>query len=329
MANQTLNLIKDLVIEHNSFGEALKVLEKCYKRKVQGYKEHIGVSILGEAGLGKTTLVKKFRSRHISEYTDTQTYKPIVLVTVPPKPTGTSLCTAILDGLGDGLKSLRESERIKRSRVVHLLKACETKVMVLDEVQHFTNKWNSKVSFEAADSLKIIIDETNIMIVVVGLNYGNSLLIQNEQLKRRFTHNISLSRFDWNQEESRRQFRGLLKAIQSLISPFKTVELSDPEIAFKFFIASGGITGYLMSIIEEAALLADEDCRDEISMNDFSEAFNLISHNFENPKMDFNPFNHTQHKHQMEILYQQSLVIGVSENNQIMSKDNIKKSLKS
>ena len=310
MDKSVVNRIRNIIVNHEAFNKGITTLHNCYKLKTGGYSGHLGVSIFGESGVGKSTLIRKFVAAHQGTRTSTQTYSPIIVVTVPPKPSGTSLCSAILNGLNDPFASNRDTEDKKRGRAIHLIKKCETSVIILDEMQHFTNRWNNKVAHDAADSLKSIVDETNVMMVIAGLEYGKSLFVQNEQLRRRFTYNITLPRFDWNNVASRKQFRGILKFLRNEIAPFQVIDLSAPEISYRMYLASGGITSYLMTLLEHAALMAYTAGNHEIGLEQLEKAYDSIQGLTSNMS---NPFSQKLPSSQFELLNRQVESIGIAD----------------
>lgn len=307
----TISALKDLsniVINHDSFETGLKTLNQLYLLRSEGFDKSIGVSILGESGLGKTTLLKAWLNKGTPYRTEEKLISPIVFVTVPPNPTGTSLCSAILHGLKDPYASNRDPEHKKRLRVIQLVKKCNVSAIILDEIQHFANRWGSVKSHDAADSFKVIMDETQIMMVLSGLEYGSSLFRENEQLTRRFTHNIVFKRFDWTNDPSRLQLRGFLKALQNKLTHFSTIDLSSPEIAFRFFLASGGITSRIVALLEKGAMHAIFENRNEINLNDYAIAYQSIS---AYESLSYNPFEAPIDPNNVGNLIQNSLKIGI------------------
>lgn len=317
MDSSVINSIRNIVVDHEEFHRGREILEHCYQLKQHGFEGCLGIAILGESGVGKTTLIRKFSENHLGSSTETQTYSPIIVVTVPPKPSGNSLCSAILKGLSDPFAYNRDTEDKKRSRVIHLIRECGTTVIILDEMQHFTNRWNNKVAHDAADSLKSIMDETNVMMVIVGLEYGKSLFVQNEQLRRRFSYNITLPRFNWNNESSRKQFKGMLRVVQKSIVSFQIIDLSSPETSFRMYLASGGLASYVMTLLEQAALIAYVKNRFEIGVDELARAYDAIQVSY--PKKA-NPFILTISPAQTEQLYQQYELIGLAEIDRTIAK---------
>jgi DNA transposition AAA+ family ATPase len=313
VSGKLIKSIDDIVVNHKVFSQGLETLHRYYDLKESGYDKSIGIAIIGESGMGKTTLIETFMQAHPKIITETQDFCPITLVSIPTRPKGGSLCDAILEGLGDPVKSSSGDVREKITRIVNLLKVCKTSVLILDEMQHFVNRWNGRDAHDAGDTLKEILKRSNVMLVCCGLEYGVSLFKQNEQLLRRFSRSIKFDRFDWNIQESRSQFRAMLKAIQTAMSSdFKVISLSSNEMAFRLFVASGGIIGYVKELIKEAALNAHLEDSAEINMQHFAEAFKTVEFAVDRDGTLENPFIERINPSNLASLISGSKSIGVS-----------------
>lgn len=313
MMNNILNVIDKIVVNHEAFLDGMNNLNYYFKLKKDGCEQPIGIALIGESGMGKTTLIKKFIEQHAIIESDTQTYTPIALVRMPTRPKGNSLCNAILEGLGDKVSSSRVDIHQKVTRIAYLLNKCQTVALVLDEMQHFVNRWNGRDAHDAGDTLKLILDLSNVMLVCSGLEYGASLFKQNEQLMRRFSRAIKLSRFDWDDAASRTQFKAMLKAIQVAMEPyFKTVDLYSNEMAFRLYVASGGITGYAKAIIVEAAQRVYYRNQTEISLKDYAEAYSVMEFALTFQGSKSNPFTQEVNISNLASMLRESKMIGVA-----------------
>ena len=224
---------------------------------------------------------------------------PVLYVEVPSKPTVKGLASEILAALGDPLAD-KGTEQEKTRRLLKYLKQCKTRVLILDEFQNFVDKSTKfTVIHHVSDWLKNLLNQAKIVTVIAGLPYGEAVLGQNEQLRGRFTKSIHLPRFDWKDDELRNQFLGVLDGFSELLrQQFLTVDLGGAEMAYRFYLASGGLTGYVFNIIriaawniidEERTSLTIEDLDigyqrfvsevDQLSISPFSKNFNLMDGN--------------------------------------------------
>jgi hypothetical protein len=86
------------------------------------------------------------------------------------------------------------------------------------------------------------------------------------------------------------QFRGLLQAFQIEINPFELPDISSEELAYRFYISSGGLMGYVINIIESAMHLAIVNKRFQITIEDLMEAHDVSTMESDR-KFSNNPFN--------------------------------------
>jgi predicted AAA+ superfamily ATPase len=290
--------IEGMLVPHDSFINASKYLEQGFDI-AETIKDSIGLFILGESRTGKTRLLEDFRAIHPSYRTNDGLMVPVLYVEVPSKPTVKGLASKILAALGDPLADKGTEQQLER-RLLKYLEQCKTQVLILDEIQNFVDK-SAKftVIFHMSDWLKSLLNQAKIVIVIAGLPYGDAVFGQNEQLRGRFKNSIKLPRFNWEDDDSRNQFLGLLDGFTALLrQQFDTVDLGSDEMAYRFYLASGGLTGYVFNIIRVAAwnVIADERTTitiedidsgyqqfvsdlDQLSISPFSKKFNFTDGN--------------------------------------------------
>jgi hypothetical protein len=128
-----------------------------------------------------------------------------------------------------------------------------TKMVMIDEFQHFYDKGSHKVMHHVADWLKILVDDSKVALVVAGLPACRAVLDQNEQLSGRFLSPVFMPRFDWRDDEQREEFIGILGAFQDSIgSAFDMPRLDSQEMAFRCYCGTGGLIGYLTKFLRQA-----------------------------------------------------------------------------
>lgn len=281
--------IDSLLVRHSAFTNAAKRLEWAF-RAAPNLKDPFGLYIYGEARTGKSRLIEETVGKHASYRTEKGLIVLVVRLQVPAKPTIKSLAIEILKALGDPMPE-KGTENSMTERLVVLLKACETRLLILDEFQHFVDK-SSKYSVihHVADWLKNLLNSTKVTAVLVGLEYGQAVLSQNEQLRGRFANPIRMPRFDWRDEKLRNEFLGLLDGFSTLMSEkFDVPELGSDEMGYRFYIATGGLTGYIFNLLRMAAWEAIGSGHTTISMHELQIAYEAgINHE---DQYRINPFS--------------------------------------
>ncbi len=148
--------------------------------------------VLAESGCGKTSLCHLLQQRHPRYALPERDVVPILSVAVPPVASLNSLSEAMLEALGHPSPKSGTLTR-KTGMFITLAKACGIEMILFDEAQHLHDRGQVRSHYLASDWIKQLIDALKIPIVFLGLPRTESLLIVNEQLRRRFSKKIYLS----------------------------------------------------------------------------------------------------------------------------------------
>lgn len=165
------------------------------------------------------------------------------------------------------------TENRKTLRLRKLMRQCKTVMVIIDEFQHFYDKVSHKVQHHVADWLKILVDDTRVALVVAGLPSCKAVIEQNEQLAGRFLAPLVMPRFDWQRNESREEFIAILGAFHEALTPhFELPVLDGPEMAFRFYYATGGLIGYLTKLLRQLVWNAQDKRQTVLSLADLQNA---------------------------------------------------------
>lgn len=281
--------VEEMLVPHTAFKEANKALEQAYLA-AHTIKDPIGFYISGESRTGKSRLIEEFMDAHPSSREIYGLKHPVVKVLVPSKPTVKGLASEILRALEDPMAD-KGTEQEKTARLLVLLKQCEVRVLILDEVQHLVDKSAKfEVIHHVSDWLKNLINQSKVVAVIAGLPYARKIFNQNEQLRGRFTNKISIPRFDWQDKTLRIEFLGLLAGFNALMAErFDLPDLSSNEIGIRFYLASGGLTGYVFNILRKTVWDVIDDQRTDITLEDFDVGYrSMVS---EEDQQEVSPFS--------------------------------------
>lgn len=302
------NLVDSLLIENEHFNAAMGRLVKYFERIVSA-KDPICMAIFGETRAGKSTVVEHFELCHPATRDKTGVVMPVLRIKVPSKPTVKSLIEHLLAKLGDPAFD-KGTENIKVMRLLILLRRAHVRMVILDDFQHFIDKGTQKVLHHLADTLKWIIDEAGVAVVVVGLPNARAVLDQNEQLASRFAAPAMMPRFEWTDSNARREFEGILQHIQKMLAPYEFVDFSKPEMAFRFYWASGGLIGFVFKILREAIWYADEHDTKIVSLDDLGSAYETAVFKKADSTVLPNPFSTTIELSEDELTLQKIRQVG-------------------
>ena len=265
------NIIQATLVQHSAFERGWARLIQCFDH-AEGSVEPICVAVVGESRTGKSRLLEEFEREHPRHRSADGVFVPVLRVKAPSKPTVKGLAEVILEKLGDPIWH-KDSENAKSVRIRRLLKECRTRMVVIDEFQHFRDKASDKVAHHVADWLKVLVDDEKIALVVAGLPICRSIINQNEQLAGRFLGEVVMPRFDWNRESDREEFISIVVAFQERMASQFNLPDFDEEWAFRFYCATGGLMGLLAKCLQQAAWDAEDEGRTEIALDHFQAAY--------------------------------------------------------
>lgn len=287
--NEDASLIQETLVPHNGFIKAVDKIEQCFKY-AENSADPICIALIGESRTGKTTVLDACIERHPVTRCDDGLTTPILSVKTPSKPTVKGLVEVMLEAMGDE-QFCTGTENAKTSRLRKLMRDSGTRMVMIDEFQHFFDKGSRKVMHHVADWLKILVDETKVALVVSGLPSCQAVLEQNEQLVGRFSAPIHMPRFDWQNDALRNEFIAILGAFnESLQEHYDLPCLNNQNMAFRFYCATGGLFGYLVKILNSAVVEAIEQKTSMITLGDLAAAHLESTFNKEFISAEIAPF---------------------------------------
>lgn len=273
MKDENYNIVEKILVPHTAMENAVKRIEQCFKASHTS-AEPICIGLIGPSRTGKSRVLEFVEKKHPKKRLDDGLRVPILKVKTPSNPTTKGLAEVMLRAIGDPNPG-KGTETNMTDRLITLLNVAETKMLMVDEFQHFYDKKSHKVMHHVADWLKLMVDESQVALVVSGLPSCQAVLNQNEQLAGRFLSPIHMPRFDWMDENHRNEFAAILGAFQEGLEEFDMPDLSNDDMAFRFYCASGGLIGYVAKILRQAVWNAIDTESNTISVEEFSNAHKM------------------------------------------------------
>lgn len=260
-----VTLVDGILVYHPGFEEATRRIEQCYTF-AHGASEPVCIALIGEARTGKSRVLETCLLNHPPRRLDDGMNVPIVLVKAPSKPTVKGLAEVMLEALRAPDPTYgTENERTRRLKT--LMRGTQTQMLMIDEFQHFYDKGTKLIMHHVADWLKILVDDLRCALIVAGLPSCRAVIDQNEQLAGRFLAPVHLSRFRWNNNEEREDFKAILRSFyEALCSHFQISELHAEQMAFRFYCATGGLIGFVAKLLRQAVRNAVSESRAYITL---------------------------------------------------------------
>ena len=206
--------------------------------------------ITGDAGMGKTAHLHRFARRYPDHRAgDGSTLiRSIVIANVPPEPTRPTLEIAILESLN--APPMTHGRSVDRAGIIRrLLTAHETRILVLDEIQHLCH---SRVRDRGVvlDSVKALSTTCQVNVICAGTPAVEREFHVDAQLERRF----SMTQFaQWKPGPALQRFLSTYERARPLRLPSR---LAEPDMVRALVAEAGGITHRIIQTLNAAAIVA-------------------------------------------------------------------------
>lgn len=262
------------LIEYPRFRELHKEILRCQQvSKILG--EPQCMSLEGVTGAGKTTLVRTYADSFERVLTEEGMRIPVFYVGVPSPVTIRDLAQEALRRLGDPAydKGTRASMTV---RLAGLIRDCGVELVILDDFQHLIDSKTNHILAQVSDWLKVLIKETGVPFLVVGIEERVEVILQaNPQLSRLFAAREKLEpfRWDWSQEESTLEFSRFVRYVELAIERQLIADLPRTELLYRLHYATDGVVGNLMNLMLNSAIMAAERGQDSLQLAILSHTF--------------------------------------------------------
>lgn len=207
------------------------------------------IALIGESNNGKSMLLNNFARKHdltlVPGYdvNSDQIERPVFLFQAPPEPDEGRLYNRMLTELyAQG--SDREPAESKLRRVSVLLKALETRMVMIDEFGFFQAGTPMKQR-KLLNALKFLGNELQIPIVVAAVPETLNLLQSDPQVANRFEP-VFLPKWKMGAD-----FQKLLATMEKTLGLCLPSNLASEDSAQRILDESNGIIGYMMELLHK------------------------------------------------------------------------------
>ena len=252
------SLQRDRWIDYPRATEAIQRLERLLNAPER--ERMPCMAMHGDSNIGKTLIVSKLRREHPSTFDDFKGVerRQIVAMQMPATPDQHRFYAALLFELGaphSATASLSALERLARD----LLRRIGPRMLIVDEVHHLL-AGGHREQRASLNLLKYLANDLKLSVVVVGTSDALLALETDAQMRSRFTP-FEIPR--WRESD---EFRRLLSAFERVLPLRRASNLAQRAVVEFLLAASGGLTGEISRLLNEAAELAIGDASERITM---------------------------------------------------------------
>jgi len=240
------------------------------------HAEPTSTLIIGDTGVGKTTLLEHYRDAHPPKRVNGIIQRPVLMVELEVKANMLSASAEMLRALGDpGAERGTLYNRSYRVRVQ--LKLQRVEVILIDEFHHIVEASGERTLNKVGDWLKQQSKRTGIPLVLAGLPHSASVLEINHQFAGICPYRHNLDPFEWKDPNRRREFRLFLARLDAALPFNEWAGLGEIDLSRRLFLASSqgeyGNLRQLMRLLRSAGARAIDRDAPCIELQDLEAAF--------------------------------------------------------
>jgi hypothetical protein len=233
------------------------------------------MSLEGVTGAGKSTLVRDYVALFPRIEQADGTRIPIFYAETPSPVTVKGMAATLLAQLGDPAAN-HGALWSMNFRLIRLMIACQVELVILDDFHHLIDRETNRILEQVSDWLKVLIKETGIPFLVVGIDGKvERILDTNAQLSRLFAVRQTLEPFrcDPADEATIQEFARFVQyAEQVLVIPLPAT-LPRLDLLHRLHYATQGVVGNLMNLLRYATWLAQMQHEETITLPTLAAAF--------------------------------------------------------
>lgn len=227
------------------------------------------MAIVGRPNNGKTTLVRRFISKHPSQNTENGIRTPIVLTYMPASSDEPKFWTSLLTQLMV-IHRPAASARALQNQAERVLREMGVRVLIIDEFHHLASA-PLRQQENVLAALKNLSSSLSLSLVLVGTQALLGALRADDQLATRLTPYV-LERWEANQN-----YQQLLFKFEKQLPLHNPSNLADPKLANEIYSRSMQTIGGTKAVVIEAAIKAIESDR-EVITPDVVRSIDIVTH---------------------------------------------------
>jgi len=230
--------------------------------------EHLVV--LGETGVGKSTILEQILRKNPRTHHATFTEVPVLYVEVPARCTIGRLCAALLQALGSPFWN-KGDDGDRQDALVALMKKCKVRLVIIDEINHLIERGKQRTHYALADWVKQMGKLGGASLLLAGTPRAALLLKTNEQLGDRFAEVITLRPL--SAEGDAKELRAALKVFGRMLGGLDSFDIAAAAQTKTFGFATGGRLRAIRRLLIRAVQIACRPTKPALTWDVMGQAF--------------------------------------------------------
>ena len=265
------SLVEKIYVDFPPTYKLKKLMDHCRQHsKIASEPECM--LVMGVRGSGKTTECKRYAQGFPRQVKEDGARIPVLYTSIPSPTTTKSLPMKLLYSIDDPFWD-KGNNTVQTIRLCRLLKDCGTELVILDEFHNFIDGKTDRAILEVSNWLKDFLNELKKPVLLAGLPYCDIVLLANDQLERRFSVRETLKPLEWKTTKQKEMFKGFLHYVDQKLPFAERSNLSDENLAHRFYCATNGVIDFIMKIIRRAAELAIDRNMEKLDLNILARAY--------------------------------------------------------
>lgn len=265
-------VLEKSIFKHSTYRQALERIEEIHERSVKTKRSEY-LFVVGESGVGKSTLLSKYAEKYPRYVEGKTTVIPVLMLSVPGASSMLALANAVLESFGRAYVTKGKSWDDKWNQVIRLINSTKVQLIIFDEMHNFVSKANRNEEQRLIDSLKNLMNKTSVAIVAAGIPDCLKLVDKDPQLRTRMTAEVSIERFDVECPELYADFKSILFSLERALGYPEPSILYEEPLAQRIYFACDGNFRMLIKLLREAIGTAERLEESSISQAILYQAF--------------------------------------------------------
>ena len=250
MANEVIKVIRSEGFFHGRMLRSYQRASQVIEASLAGERQIL--PMFGPSRIGKGEVAQALMADFPTQEVNGKICKPLIRVTAPTEPNQRALTLSIIRGLGGRVLSKCSTPDLY-DQALRQLEIAKVRAIIVDEVQHLAELHSPQKVRALADFFKVLSDELNISLILLGLPAAERLLGLNEQLRGRSLATELIYPYSWISAADRQDFAAGISLVAAAYSEQGWIFELSGDVAIKSLYASSlGRFGMLVDLFSHA-----------------------------------------------------------------------------